>query len=83
MWVSPEFRGLSVGSTLLGAALKWASDRGAVVMCLGVTLADSPATRMYEAAGFLPTGVLEPLREGSELQVQNMEYHIESGFRHD
>lgn len=74
MWVSPEFRGLGVGSTLLKSALDWAATRKASVLQLGVTSGDSPATRMYESAGFTPTGDLESLREGSELQVQNMAY---------
>lgn len=31
-----------------------------------------PARRLYEAAGFVPFGPTEPLREGSDLEVQNM-----------
>ena len=39
---------------------------------LGVTAADSPAMRLYLAHGFRAQGDLQPLREGSGLQVQAM-----------
>tara|TARA_R110002110_G_scaffold76861_1_gene202192 strand:+ start:125 stop:508 length:384 start_codon:yes stop_codon:yes gene_type:complete len=79
MWVAPEYRGLSIGSNILKTAIEWSSERGANMMCLGVTLGESPARRMYESAGFISTEV-EPLREGSELLVQNMEYCFAPGI---
>lgn len=72
MWVAPEVRGLGAGHALLQAALAWARQTGMRQVRLGVTAADSPATRLYRAQGFVPAGPLEPLREGSPLMAQAM-----------
>lgn len=43
---------------------------------LGVTLADSPAMRLYQAHGFQPVGAPEPLREGSRQMSQEMQRQL-------
>ncbi|MFJ2548616.1 hypothetical protein ACIOVF_19400 [Pseudomonas sp. NPDC087612] len=43
---------------------------------LGVTLADSPAMRLYQAHGFQPVGAPQPLREGSSLMSQGMQRQL-------
>ncbi|WP_256609311.1 GNAT family N-acetyltransferase [Pseudomonas putida] len=53
--------------------MTWAIGQGAQRVRLGVTLADSPAMRLYKASGFHPVGIPEPLREGSALMSQSME----------
>lgn len=72
MWVDPKCRGLGVGSAILEHAIEWAASKSAVTVHLGVTAGDTPARRMYDAMGFQPIGELEPLRQGSELMLQNM-----------
>jgi GNAT superfamily N-acetyltransferase len=72
MWVAPAYRGLGAGRMLLQAAIDWARDRKAGYLELGVTLADSPAMRLYKRAGFEPVGEPQPLRPGSELLGQTM-----------
>lgn len=73
MWVAPASRGQGVGRALLDEAIEWATLGGAQRICLGVTVADTPAMRLYRAAGFRPFGPEEPLREGSSLRSQPME----------
>ena len=76
MWVAPEHRGLGLGSQLLQAAISWARARNAAAVCLGVTLGDSPATRLYRKAGFVPNGEKGPLRPGSALLGQPMSLRL-------
>ena len=73
MWVAPESRGRGAGGVLLKAALDWAASVGARRVRLGVTVGDSPATRLYAAHGFVGVGAPEPLREGSPLMAQTLE----------
>jgi len=73
MWVAPECRGRGVGRALLDTAIEWATTEGARSMALGVTVGNSPARRLYEAAGFVPVGAPEPLRANSDLEVQTMQ----------
>ena len=76
MWVAPETRGIGAGSELLEAAIVWASQAGANVMRLGVTVADSPAMRLYVRRGFAKVGEVEPLRLGSSISAQAMELKL-------
>jgi GNAT superfamily N-acetyltransferase len=78
MWVAPEHRGLGVGRALLERAINWASLSGANLVALSVTCGDSVARRMYESRGFRPIGDPEPLRNGSELMLQNMVLELPS-----
>ncbi len=72
MWVDPAARGRGAGQALLAQAVAWAWQMGMRRVRLGVTAADSPAMRLYLAHGFRAQGGLQPLREGSGLQVQAM-----------
>ncbi|MCY1186272.1 Acetyltransferase (GNAT) family protein [compost metagenome] len=76
MWVDPAARGLGAGGALLKAALDWATSVAVRRVGLGVTLADSPAMRLYQAHGFQPVGAPEPLREGSSLMSQGMQRQL-------
>jgi ribosomal protein S18 acetylase RimI-like enzyme len=78
MWVAPETRGIGAGSQLLEAAIVWASQAGANVMRLSVTVADSPAMRLYVRRGFAKIGEVEPLRVGSSISAQAMELKLSS-----
>ena len=76
MWVAPQFRGNGIGDALLERCIGWARSIGASEVHLGVTLADSPAHRLYIRHGFLPVGEPVPLREGTSLLAQNMSLSI-------
>ena len=73
MWVAPEARGRGVAGALLDDAVRWATERGAQAMQLGVTCTNADALRLYERAGFVEAGVREPLRPGSDLMEQRMQ----------
>jgi len=72
MWVAPEARGQGVAGALLDEAVRWAAQRGAEAVQLGVTCTNVAAVGLYERAGFIDTGMREPLRIGSELMEQRM-----------
>jgi ribosomal protein S18 acetylase RimI-like enzyme len=72
MWVAPNHRRRGVGRALLDAAVDWARSVGASALVLHVTSGNSEAARLYEAAGFAPTGSEQPLRPGSELRSRGM-----------
>jgi GNAT superfamily N-acetyltransferase len=72
MWVAPSHRRLGAGQMLLEAVIAWARARNACYLDLGVTWADSPATRLYARAGFEPVGKPRRFRPGSELLGQPM-----------
>ena len=72
MWTAPEARGRGYAAGLLANLLKWCRDRGLGVR-LHVTEGNDAARRLYVAHGFKPTGVWEPLREGSALRVEELQ----------
>ena len=78
MWVDPAARGAGVGDALLTAGIDWAKQMGVQHLRLGVTVSEppSPAMRLYQRHGFVPVGLLDPLREGSPLMAQSMELRI-------
>ena len=78
MWVAPEARGQGVAGALLGEAVRWATQRGAQALQLGVACTNIPALRLYEGAGFVEAGVREPMRPGSDLMEQRMRLVLEN-----
>ena len=71
MWTDPAFRGQGLGSRILDEVTAWAQGAGRTPY-LHVTEGNDGARALYVACGFEPTGVWEPLREGSQLQVEEM-----------
>ena len=65
MWVMPAERGTGAGRALVDAAIDWARSNGVSELTLHVTEGNEPATRLYEACGFVDTGDREPVRPGS------------------
>lgn len=72
MWVAPEFRGRGLGAQLLQSAITWAHTQHVAGLRLGVTVGDTPAMRLYRAAGFRAHGAAQPLRAGSAVLAQPM-----------
>jgi GNAT superfamily N-acetyltransferase len=68
MWVAPEARAHGVGRGLLEGAEVWGRERGCTAASLSVTAGNSAAEELYRSAGYEPTGVCEPLRDGSSLE---------------
>ena len=55
MGVVPEFRGLSIGRTMLQRAIRQASRRGLAQVTLAVDRRNAPARRIYRSEAFRPT----------------------------
>jgi predicted GNAT family acetyltransferase len=67
MWTDPGHRGRGHAARVLDALLP--PDQDAV---LDVNIANVGARAVYERYGFVGTGVLEPLRPGSEQRIELM-----------
>lgn len=69
MWVAPEARGSGFAPHLIRAVAEWARERGCTGVFLFVQEANAPARRLYERAGFRPTGEREtlPSRRGFKI----------------
>jgi ribosomal protein S18 acetylase RimI-like enzyme len=61
MWVSPSHRGAGIAADLVRSVVGWANETGAATVDLWVTRGNDAAMRLYEAAGFRPTGEHQPL----------------------
>lgn len=61
MWVAPRHRRRGVAQTLVEHAVRWAEERRASEVILWVVDRNLPARRLYERAGFQPTGERQPL----------------------
>ena len=72
MWVSPTARGKGIGKQLLHRAMSWAAAQGAQRMRLWVTAGNSPATKLYESSGFVPTGKTDLLPSYPSLHIIEM-----------
>ena len=55
IWVRRDLRRSGVGAKLLGAVCGWAHKRGARRVGLWVRLINTPALRLFESGGFVPT----------------------------
>lgn len=71
MWTAPAYRGQGVGSAVLVSLEEWASGRG-LRLYLDVNVANPVARALYERAGYVGTGELRPLREGSDEVIERM-----------
>jgi ribosomal protein S18 acetylase RimI-like enzyme len=56
MWVAPEVRRQGVGRRLLAEAERWIAAAGGATVELSVTDRSTAARRLYEDAGYRPTG---------------------------
>jgi GNAT superfamily N-acetyltransferase len=71
MWTDPACRGRGLGRRILGHLLAWA-DRAGRTPYLHVTEGNDGARALYVSCGFVPTGLWEPLREGSPLRIEEL-----------
>jgi ribosomal protein S18 acetylase RimI-like enzyme len=61
VWVAPEARGKGAGDALMSAAVVWAKAHAFVRITLDVGDFNTPAIRLYERHGFVPTGEIGTL----------------------
>lgn len=71
MWTAPEFRRRGLAGLVLDDLVAQARAEGRRVV-LDVTRGNDGARTTYERFGFVPTGRSAPLREGSDLLVDEM-----------
>ena len=71
MWTDPAHRGRGHARAILDVVTGWAAERRLPVE-LHVALVNPGARAAYAAYGFVATGELEPLRPGSEIQIELM-----------
>lgn len=61
MWVAPSARRQGIGRHLIASVVTWAHDTNATDVSLWVTKGNAAAEDLYKAAGFAPTGEVQPL----------------------
>lgn len=71
MWTAPGFRRRGLSRLVLDELVRLLRAEGRQVR-LDVTQGNSAARTAYERHGFVATGEVEPLREGSDLLVDHM-----------
>jgi RimJ/RimL family protein N-acetyltransferase len=71
MWVRPSHRGLGIAARLVDAVRDWAVDAGARELELWVADGNEAAARLYVRAGFVPTGIRQPLPSNPAIGEEN------------
>ena len=72
MWTSPAMRRNGIAKELLSRIVKWAINMNCDSLALDVTTTNQAAIKLYLSTGFVNSGGLAELREGSALNVQPM-----------
>jgi GNAT superfamily N-acetyltransferase len=71
MWTDPEFRGRGLAGQVLDVIVGLSRAEGRQI-ALDVAQGNSPARTAYEHYGFVATGESSPLRDGSEILIDQM-----------
>ena len=71
MWTDPAYRGRGVGSAVLTAIERWAGERG-LRLHLDVNVRNAGARALYARSGYVATGEVRPLRDGSDERIERM-----------
>jgi ribosomal protein S18 acetylase RimI-like enzyme len=69
LWVARRQRGTGLGRELMNAVTKWAEDRQAERISLGVAESNLGVQKFYERLGYADTGIRVPLSSDHTLQV--------------
>ncbi|MGN0063710.1 MAG: GNAT family N-acetyltransferase [Nocardioides sp.] len=73
MWTDPAHRGHGTGAAILDRLLAWCARRSRSAV-LHVTVGNDAARALYVSRGFEPSGVVLPLRPGSDLVVEELRW---------
>ncbi len=77
MWVDPEHRRRGVARALIAEVVRWAAERRAREVVLWVVDQNTAARRLYERAGFRPTGDRQPLPSNPALTESRLRLPLE------
>ena len=69
LWVAPRQRGTGLGRELMNAVTKWAENRQAERISLGVAESNLGVQKFYERLGYADTGIRVPLLSYPTLRV--------------
>ena len=78
MWVHPRHRCRGVAQALIQHAVRWAEERRASEVVLWVVDHNISARRLYEGAGFQPTGDHQPLPSNPTLTESRFRLSLQS-----
>lgn len=78
MWVDPATRGRGIGEQLVNRVIEWVKAEGFRRLTLWVTVGNDAAERLYTRCGFVPTGQIEPIDNGSGHSEKAMELFLGS-----
>ena len=76
MWVAPEARGNGIAKSFLDHIAAWATANNCDSLALSVTTTNNAAVGLYLSSGFVPSGQVEELRDGSSLKSQSMQRNL-------
>ncbi|HEX7460582.1 MAG TPA: GNAT family N-acetyltransferase [Dermatophilaceae bacterium] len=79
MWVDPGFRGAGIGRALVDAVIDQARAAGKRRVILHVVAGNDQAGRLYERAGFVPTGHIVPFPLDDSVVEVEMELMLGDG----
>lgn len=77
MWVDPAARGRGIGERLVNRVVQWARDERFLSIKLWVTVGNDSAERLYARCGFVPTGEIKPIYDGSGHSEKSMELALD------
>jgi ribosomal protein S18 acetylase RimI-like enzyme len=69
LWVAPRQRGQGLGRELMSAVTKWAEERQAARISLGVSESNLQVQKFYERLGYADIGIRVPFPSNPTMQV--------------
>ncbi len=81
MWVAPEVRGKGIAKALLNQIRTWALTKKCDYVTLAVTTSNDAAVELYLSEGFVPSGQIESLRDGSSIMAQPMKLALSTSSK--
>ena len=69
LWAAPRRRGMGLGRELMNAVTRWAEERQAARISLGVAESNLRVQKFYERLGYVDAGIRVPLPSNPTLQV--------------
>jgi ribosomal protein S18 acetylase RimI-like enzyme len=78
LWAAPRQRGRGLGRELMNAVTKWAEERQAARISLGVSESNLKVQKFYERLGYVDIGIRVPLPSNPTAQAVVMARRLES-----